>query len=132
MPVTEQWLPVEDSFDLELVERLARDGRGFVKGLRYNLRPGDKMARAVLNDVAEASVPLYIGPPGSHQDHDDTSGLAGVSLHTGVSADSWVWHVARGAMPPLPKRGRSAVSAQEPATVTGLAPSIFVPYRHES
>lgn len=44
MPVTDQWLPIEDSFDLELVERLARDRRSFVKGLRYNLPPGHALA----------------------------------------------------------------------------------------
>jgi hypothetical protein len=37
MPVTRHWLPVEDGFEKQLVERLVADGRSFVKGLRYNL-----------------------------------------------------------------------------------------------
>lgn len=37
MPVTRQWLPIEDSFDKQLVERLVAEGRSFVKALRDNL-----------------------------------------------------------------------------------------------
>ena len=37
MPVTPQWLPVEDSFERQLVEHLVAEGRSFIKGLRYNL-----------------------------------------------------------------------------------------------
>jgi len=36
---TGEWLPVEDSFERQLVERLVRERRSFVKALRYNLPP---------------------------------------------------------------------------------------------
>jgi Protein of unknown function (DUF1173) len=34
MPVTPQWLPVENSFERQLVERLVAEGHSFIKGLR--------------------------------------------------------------------------------------------------
>jgi hypothetical protein len=35
MPVNGQWLPVEDGFELQEVDRLVAAGRGFIKVLRY-------------------------------------------------------------------------------------------------
>lgn len=48
MPVTAQWLPIEDAFDKQLVEALAREGRTFVKGLRYDLPRTQALASATL------------------------------------------------------------------------------------
>ena len=51
MPVTPQWLPIEDSFERQLVERLVAQGRSFIKGLRYNLRRDQCLATATLTDM---------------------------------------------------------------------------------
>ena len=59
MPVTSQWLPIEDSFEKQLVERLVRDGRTFVKGLRHNLPP-DALACVTLNEASKTPLPLRI------------------------------------------------------------------------
>ena len=61
MPVTRQWLPVEDGFEKQLVEKLVGDGRSFVKGLRYNLGPGSALASATLTDC-ESPAPLLFVP----------------------------------------------------------------------
>ena len=64
MPVTPQWLPIEDSFERQLVERLVADGRVFIKGLRYNLQRGQCLATATLTDAGEAGSMMFVLPPG--------------------------------------------------------------------
>lgn len=60
MPVTRQWLPVEDEFERRLIERLVSDGRSFVKGLRYNMDSADVVASATLTDGGGDAPALFI------------------------------------------------------------------------
>lgn len=100
MPVTSQWIPVENSAEQQLVERLVRDGRSFVKGLRYNLGPSQGMASAVLTDAGEEPVALWI-------DGDVHEGTAdGEDVAT--DATRWCWRVADGQFPTLPSRALEA------------------------
>jgi len=101
MPVTGQWLPIEDSFEQQLVERLVRDGRAFVKGLRYNLPPGQPMANAILTDAGATSIPLCIE---SRDDNGQDLAHAIKELVSDGEAPAWIWLPAQGAMPPLPLR----------------------------
>jgi hypothetical protein len=50
MPVTAQWLPVEDGFALQQVEQLVRDQRSFIKVLRYNLATNNQLATVMFVD----------------------------------------------------------------------------------
>ena len=109
MPVTGQWLPVEDSFEQQLVDRLVRDGRCFVKGLRYNLPVGQALASAVLTDVAESPVPLCIAPRGADDEQLDRMINSLASTHT---SPAWVWDVSQGPMPALPAASVSRTSTQ--------------------
>ncbi|OGA73893.1 DUF1173 domain-containing protein [Hydrogenophaga sp.] len=60
MLTTSQWLPVDDGWDRQLVEALVRQGRSFVKGLRYNT-PGDQaLVCASLLDCGATPCPLFI------------------------------------------------------------------------
>jgi len=102
MPVTHEWLPVEDSFERQLIDKLIRDGRSFVKGLRYNMRAGQWLASAILTDAGDSPVPLYIAP---HQ-ADAEQWPEGIMPPSDLSA--WAWVTAQGVMPPLPRRGRAA------------------------
>ncbi|UUX97291.1 DUF1173 domain-containing protein [Aquabacterium sp. J223] len=99
MPVTPQWLPVEDSFERQLVERLVVDGRVFIKGLRYNLHRGQCLATATLTDTGGAGSLMFVVPPGL----EETAVADGV---TGVNprgdAPVWVWRRSSEAMPQLP------------------------------
>ena len=101
MPVVHQWLPIEDSFEQQLVERLAHDGRSFVKGLRYNLPPGQPLASTILTDAGELPVSLCIAPRGA-DDQQLNSAITDIAATTGSLA--WVWQIAQGPMPPLPRK----------------------------
>jgi len=97
MPVTRQWLPVEDAFEKQLVEKLVGDGRSFIKGLRYNLGIGSALACATLTDC-EGSAPLLVIVPAGVEDD-------GRYLQVGdPSIPIWFWHPSGEAMPTLPPR----------------------------
>lgn len=99
MPVTQQWLPVEDGFERQLVERLVAEGRSFVKGLRYNLNSASALASATLTDCEAAAPLMYVVPSGSQD--------GGRSLAMGdASTPLWLWHPSSEGMPPLPARRR--------------------------
>ncbi len=112
MPVSEHWLPVEDAFELDLIERLTREGRTFIKGLRYNLPPGKPLATATLTDAhASRPVPMFIvrhDQPGDEVNHCDSQDAIPDQI---ACANAWVWRVAEGTMPALPQQGRSPTSA---------------------
>jgi hypothetical protein len=98
MPVTRQWLPVEDGFDKQLVERLVGDGRSFVKGLRYNLGTGSALASATLTDCENPAPLLFVIPAGVEDDGRYRQVCE-------PSTPVWLWHPASEAMPPLPRAG---------------------------
>lgn len=102
MPVTRQWLPVEDGFEKQLLDKLVGESRAFVKGLHYNLGKGDRIASAALTDC-EGSVPMLFVVPASldeaapgHQPGD-------------ANQTDWTWHRSGEPMPSFPPaRNRSA------------------------
>ena len=103
MPVTGQWLPVEDSFEQQLVERLVRDGRAFVKGLRYNLPVAHLLASVILTDVGESPITLCIAPCGA----DDKQISAAVNDIASVNGSpAWIWRIDHEPMPTLPNQSR--------------------------
>ena len=108
MPVTSQWVPIEDGFEQQLIERLARDGRSFVKGLRYNLPREQPVTTAVLTDIGDSPVALWVTLRDSADEPRDFA-------IQGVEADSppvWVWRAAKESMPPLPPQLRQIGTAQ--------------------
>jgi len=101
MPVTRHWLPVENAFDEQLVDRLVQQGRTFRKGLRYNLPAGITVANATLIDTDGDPCSLHIAR-GTEVEHEEQAPMT-ISLPSGHQ-QSWVWHTANEAMPPLPKK----------------------------
>jgi hypothetical protein len=100
MPVSLQWLPIEDSFEHQLIERLVQERRAFVKGLRYNLPRGQVLVNAILTDTGDSPQALCIV-------QDD-------SRSQPLPAD-WVWSPANGAMPPPPTK---QIAIRHPALPT--------------
>jgi Protein of unknown function (DUF1173) len=96
MPVTRQWLPIEDAFEKQLVEKLVGDGRSFIKGLRYNLASASPLACATLTDCDGSAPLLFVVPAGVE---DDWRYLQ----MSDPSIPLWLWHPTAEAMPPLPR-----------------------------
>ena len=97
MPVTRQWLPVEDGFDKQLVEQLVAKERSFIKGLRYNLGTGGVVASAALTDCEGAAPLLFV----VCWDVEDKERYR----EAGEPAEPvWLWHPSSEAMPALPPR----------------------------
>lgn len=91
MPVTPHWLPIEDSFERQLVERLVAQGRSLIKGLRYNLRREQCLATATLTDMDGPGPLLFIVPRGL----DGTAEPEGLRDVVGrCEAPAWVWRPA--------------------------------------
>ena len=108
MPVTRHWLPVEDGYEKQLIERLVADGRSFVKGLRYNLGAEGALASATLTDC-EGSAPLLFVV---HAGIEDTGRYLQVC---DPSVPVWQWSPSREAMPALPPRQQHATGATDSA-----------------
>ncbi len=104
MPVTPQWLPVENSFERQLVERLVAEERAFIKGLRYNLPRTQPVACATLTDANEAAPLLFVAPVGV-----DEGAALGELLDAarGAGTVAWVWRPGAEPMPGLPARPRT-------------------------
>jgi len=110
MPVTPQWLPVEDTFDRQLIDKLVAQARSFVKGLRYNLGTDSALTSAVLTDCDGTAPMLFIVRAGAE-------GSEPSSWERDPSTPIWLWHPANEAMPPLaPRRG---LPGQSPVQAPG-------------
>lgn len=109
MPVTQQWLPVENAFDEQLVDRLVNQGRTFRKGLRYNLPAVIPVANATLMDTGGEPCSLRISLEA--EVHTDEFTQTASHHHPGL-LQSWIWHPDAGAMPTFPKK-RLPVNAIE-------------------
>lgn len=101
MPVTQHWLPVENAFDEQLVDRLVNQGRTFRKGLRYNLPAVIPVVNATLIDTGDDPCLLRISREA--RTAVDASELIESSAPPHPTR-SWIWHPEAEAMPPLPKK----------------------------
>lgn len=99
MNVDANWLPFEDTYDLQLVKQLVDDERSFTKSLRFNLARKRPLAAAVLHDTQPEAVALYVIPPSADDAFTEAlAALAGESRHP-----SWFWQATpAGVVPALP------------------------------
>ena len=107
MPVTRQWLPVEDAFEKQLVEKLVGEGRSFIEGLRYNLGSASALACATLTDC-DGSAPLLFAVPAGVEDNARHLQLSDPSIPV------WLWHPTSEVMPTLPPRQRHRCTDEMP------------------
>ncbi len=97
MPATRQWLPVEDGFEKQLLDRLVGENRAFVKGLHYNLGRDNGIASAVLTDCEGLAPMLFIVPTGLEEATPGrTTGDPGPAV--------WMWRRTGEPIPHFPQR----------------------------
>lgn len=122
MPATRQWLPVENPFEKQLVEKLVGDGRSFIMGLRYNLGQGSAVASATLTDCEGGAPMLFVAPTG------------GENFEPCVQAPDpavpvWVWHPDA---EPMPSFAAAAAHARRSRVQTELTSLGRTPLEQEA
>jgi hypothetical protein len=110
MSVTGQWLPIGDSFELQLVEKLLREERAFAKALRYNLPSGHLPACAILTDAADSPIPLCLDSPGRGNE-----GYTTTESQRPVEPSLWTWRAGKEAVPPFPPIAQPRAAIDERA-----------------
>jgi hypothetical protein len=98
MLATNQWIPIEAVYELELVSELVEQGRCFIKPLRYDAKSSAAFPNALLLDVGAKPFALHVISDFMSA-HDRTAKDAAVK-----AGDDrlWVWHTAQ-PMPALPE-----------------------------
>lgn len=99
MLASAQWLPVEDGWEKQLVGALVRNGRCFIKSLRYNEAPNQPLVTASLLDCGEAPRPLLIARDRGQSEHMPPDFI---SQTTRGDIPLWQWNPVDGDMPALP------------------------------
>lgn len=103
MPVTSQWLTIDDGFDQQLTARLVNDGRSFIKPLRYNLPTSEFLPAALLIDREDCPIAVYIERAGRHAVRERSIVANGACAGT----PTWMWRADEETMPPLPSLYRA-------------------------
>lgn len=98
MNVDDNWIPFENGFEKELVTRMTRAKRRFIKSLRYNLPSTRPLACAVALDALPTPVAMYVIPPGAGAEYQ----TALQALQSESNLPSWVWNVGSTSVPALP------------------------------
>jgi hypothetical protein len=109
MPTTRQWIPFENSFEKQLLDKLIHNQRTFTKGLRFNLQNPKNIAGFVLLDTEQPPECLWIDtemPPPA----EDNAGFA--LDRSGATSRPWVWRPAYGEMPSLPRSAKTHIAKQ--------------------
>jgi hypothetical protein len=99
MLTTAQWLPVDDGWDRQLVGALVRQGRSFVKNLRYNVPIDHALVCASLLDCGPTPCALFIDrgqSPDAFASAECTIPDSNYSI--------WLWSLPLGDLPALPLR----------------------------
>jgi hypothetical protein len=101
MVVAQNWVPYESVSEKKLVEALAGLREQSTKGLRYNLAHDQPIAAALFQQRQPRPMALYIVPAGA--DGAFEAALDDM-ITTRPEMDAWIWRVADGEMPALPRR----------------------------
>ncbi|WP_117196086.1 DUF1173 domain-containing protein [Rhizobium terrae] len=99
MTVTEHWLPIENAYEQQLVEHVARLRMKSVKGLRFNLARGQPLANIILPEAKPLPMAMYLVPPDAGEGFEV---MLGEMNEARPDLASWIWRVSDGDMPSLP------------------------------
>jgi len=117
MPVTRQWLPVDDGFGKQLVDKLVAEGRTFTRSLPYELPAKVALTFAVLSDCGD--LPTTLSILRADQALPDEGAPEGDTVAAG-----WLWHAHMEPLPALPVRSPCGAKGAGPghAMADGTAP----------
>ena len=115
MLTNENWIPIENLYERELVDSLTEQKRSFIKQLRFNLKKGDPIANAVLTDSAPDPSALFIVL--GELDKEGPTREAMELTIANVVFPAWQWDPAAGVMPPFPAKGLQKTSENTPKSI---------------
>lgn len=95
VPTSAQWLPVDDGFEKQLIDRLVSEHRAFEKSLGFNSKLPTSSISAVLTDVRQA--PMALALDRTFDSEIDSRAVARPASTT------WRWQVYTTALPTLPR-----------------------------
>jgi Protein of unknown function (DUF1173) len=87
MMTSEHWIPIDGVHELPLIDALVRQGRRFIKPLRYDAPSAEAFANALLSDVGSELYPLHIVSPYM----DERRQTAKRRAIDRASPAAWVW-----------------------------------------
>ena len=109
MSTDSNWIPFDDFDERSMIETLTTNHRRYIKGLRYNLSPGDIIASALLTDTGDSPTALYIDPHNDEQNPEFAESLDRVIKDSEYS--SLVWRPLCGEVLTLPPASRPTTGA---------------------
>lgn len=98
MLTTKNWIPVERTEEIELIDQLTSDHRSFTMGLRFNVK-SRPVASVILTDVKPACA-MYIQPAEADDAYFDI--LAALETDHGLA--TWQWDSDAGSLPDIPPK----------------------------
>jgi hypothetical protein len=99
MLVTDQWIPLDGLYELPLIEELTRQGRAFIKPLKFDAKTAAGFPNVLLLDAGAVPVPLNVVSP--FMDAKDRA-IKEKVIKT-AAGTAWCWETDK-EMPPLPPR----------------------------
>lgn len=100
MAADANWIPFDDPEERTMIEQLVTERRRFIKGLRYNLPPGEVIATCLLTDTGDNPTALYIDPGIDEEDSEVATAIDQVIEES--TFDSIVWRPMQGEILTLP------------------------------
>jgi hypothetical protein len=95
MITNSNWIPIENSYDYELTQKLIAEKRRFIKGLRFNMAVDRPVASALLLDTADQSTALFI-----ESEESDCALLSMAIAESDLAV--WRWKPSEQVMPDFP------------------------------
>ena len=121
MATCSEWIPVEDRFELRLVDRLLRARRHFNKRVQLEAPAGRCVVAGELLDTTESPFALLITRQGSERPECDRPALN----------PSWTWRIGEVSMPPFPPRRGAADRALNSIAQKPIEPRRVAPGGHD-
>lgn len=118
MLVSDQWIPLEGVHELPLIEALQREGRSFLKPLKFDSKSGACFANALLLDTEGGPCPLHV--VSAFLEPKDRA-LKDKAVQA-LGPNAWVWYTDKD-MPHFPPPGRNAARSVAPAGAPAAMPA---------
>jgi hypothetical protein len=112
MLVTDQWIPLDGLYELPLIEALTRQGRSFIKPLKFDAKTAAGFPNVLLLDAGGAPVPLHVVSP--FMDAKDRA-IKEKGIKTAAGVAAWCWATDK-EMPSLPPRVNTSRQPRPAAT----------------